>query len=374
PSPGEAGGTNDPSGTNGDPTGGQVEACVPSPVGGDLCARASLPIPSPAQLAQAALQALVNLAWGPLIGALIRGFYSVVAGDAFGEASRQIAGLLLGTPDLLVASGGMENVQRLVDVCRDAALALCVALFAFTALQAMLGNVVAPAGLLGRLVAVLFAVGFYRDLVRWLLRGADALTQGVLAIGQDRTTDLFAALLTATEPFWMLLGLVGAVLVIVLGVVKILGLGFLLLTYVVGPVLLPLALHPRAAGFVEVWAEHFVKALLWPALWAIELRLFGALIGGLGLVSGASATATLRGNVVAGLATLATVWLLLVTPWGIHTKLTLRQTVGVVVRTVGAGALLAATGGSAATITAAAAHGLRSRRAAPTAEAHSEGQ
>ena len=354
------------SGVSGSSGNGTGQACL-----GTLCVSVDIPIPNPGQLANAVLQSLVTLPWGPLVTAMIKGFYTATIGDTFNEVSQQIALILLSTPNLLLDGGGMRNIQQLVDAFRGVAAALCLAIFAFTVVQLLLGQLETPLGLLGRLAGVLFAIGFYRDLISWLLRGTATITAAILTIGQDETTDLvphlLLALLPTTTSLWFLISIAGALTIIVLGVVKILGLGFLLLTYVAGPLLLPLAIHPRAAGFVEAWAEHLVKALLWPALWAIELRIFGALTGGLGLLTGVDA-AMVRGNIFTALAAMAMLCLLVATPWGVHTKITLRQTVGVVLRHVGEGVALAATGGMATTVKGAAMYTMRQRRSpAPVA-------
>ena len=72
--------------------------------------------------------------------------------------------------------------------------------------------------------------------------------------------------------------------------------------------------------------------------------------------------AMVRGNIFTALAAMAMLCLLVATPWGIHTKITLRQTVGVVLRHVGEGLALAATGGMATTIKGAARYTMRQRR------------
>ncbi len=188
----------------------------------------------------------------------------------------------------------------------------------------------------------------------------------VYATGGDATTPVFGtalkALVPVAAPFWYVLGLGGALLLLAICVVKILGFAFLLLTYTAGPLLLPLGLHPRTAPWVGVWAEHLVKALLWPVLWALEFRLFGALAGGVaffnpdGSVNGAS----LQGGALGALTALAMLVLMAGTPWVLHTRFTPRATVGGAAQSAGRqlgraadAAVAISTGGASLTVKAA---------------------
>ncbi len=327
-------------------------------------------LPTPASLARAVLGALD---WTALLTGLLKGFYAVLVGDGIQQLGDQLAGFVLATPNLLAEDGGMGNVQRLVDDLRAAAVGACLVVFTFTVVQFTAGREQEPAAALGRLGAVLLALGFYRPLVGWLLQGASALSSGIQHVGADTTTGAFTGalklLLPAAAPLWYLLGLLGALLVIAIGVVKIVGLAFLLLTYVAGPLLLPLGIHPRTAGWVGVWAEHLVKALLWPVLWALEFRVFGAIAGGLTLTD-ARGQFSLGTGALGALTALALLAIMAGTPWALHTQFTLRQGAQVVVRQAGRAAdaaVAAATGGASLTVKGAVAGALASRRAAPPA-------
>jgi len=327
-------------------------------------------LPTPASLARAVLGALD---WTALLTGLLKGLYAVLVGDGIQQLGDQLAGFVLATPNLLAEDGGMGNVQRLVDDLRAAAVGACLVVFTFTVVQFTAGREQEPAAALGRLGAVLLALGFYRPLVGWLLQGASALSSGVQRVGTDTTTGAFTGalklLLPAAAPLWYLLALLGALLVIAIGVAKIVGLAFLLLTYVAGPLLLPLGIHPRTAGWVGVWAEHLVKALLWPVLWALEFRVFGAIAGGLTLTD-ARGQFSLGTGALGALTALALLAIMAGTPWALHTQFTLRQGAQVVVRQAGRAAdaaVAAATGGASLTVKGAVAGALAGRRAAPPA-------
>jgi len=336
--------------------------------GGD--SGAGFGLPTPASLARAVLGALD---WTALLTGLLKGLYAVLVGDGIQQLGDQLAGFVLATPNLLAEDGGMGNVQRLVDDLRAAAVGACLVAFTFTVVQFTAGREQEPAAALGRLGAVLLALGFYRPLVGWLLQGASALSSGIQHVGADTTTGAFTGalklLLPAAAPLWYLLALLGALLVIAIGVAKIVGLAFLLLTYVAGPLLLPLGIHPRTAGWVGVWAEHLVKALLWPVLWALEFRVFGAIAGGLTLTD-ARGQFSLGTGALGALTALALLAIMAGTPWALHTQFTLRQGAQVVVRQAGRAAdaaVATATGGASLTVKGAVAGALASRRAAPPA-------
>jgi len=343
-------------------------------------------LPTPASLARSILGALDFQA---LLTALIKGLWETLVGDGFEQIGGDVARLLLATPDLRVDGGGMGNVQRLVDDLRYAAMFACIVAFVLTVVQFMLGQEQAPQAALGRLGAVLFLLGFYRQLVGWLVEGASALAVGVFSVGGDRTTPAFTGLLqalvpigaTTALPLFYLLALVGALLVVAIGAVKILGFAFLLLTYVAGPLLLPLGIHPRTAGWVGVWAEHLVKALLWPVLWALEFRLFGALAGGLTLVDAGGAVdgSSLAQGSLGALTALALLALMAGTPWAFHTQFTLKAGAQALGRQVGRAAdaaAVVATGGAAVSVRGAVAHTIRAQgaaRAQAAARAGSDG-
>ncbi len=314
--------------------------------------------------------ALGAIDWKAVLTGLLKGLYELVVGDGIMQLGDQIAGFLLATPNLLAEDGGMANIQRLVDALRLAAVGACLVAFTLTVVHFMAGHEQAPQAALGRLLAVLVALGFYRTFVGWLLRGANAIALGVLAIGGDTTTGYVTgalkALIPAALPLWYLLSLIGGGLIIAIGVVKILGIAFLLLTYAAGPLLLPLGIHPRTAGWVGLWAEHLLKALLWPILWAVEFRIFGAIAGGLTFFD-AQGQFSLGIGALGALTALALLVIMAGTPWTFHARFTVTRYGQVVVqqagRLVGA-ATLAATGGAATTLGGAAALNARARGAA----------
>jgi hypothetical protein len=221
---------------------------------------------------------------GDWIGKLLRGLWKALGVDVIGTFGDQIAGWLLQNPDLTASAGQMGNVQRMADALRLASLSLVVVLFLVAVYRFWLGGEEAPQASLGRLLAVLFALGFYKPLVGWLIGGSNALTDGVLHAGTNAADLEFGVLLTAipdTGALWTLAGVIALAFLVLLGVVRMLGFAFLLVLYVAGPLILPLGLVPETAGYCALWAKHGAKLLFWPVVWAIEFRLFDALKEGL---------------------------------------------------------------------------------------------
>jgi len=220
---------------------------------------------------------------GDWIAKLLAGAWKALGVDGIKEFGDQIAGWLLRNPDLATSAGQMGNVQRMVDTLRLAAVSVCIALFAAGVYRVWLGGD-PPVSSLGRLLAVLVTLGFYRTFVGWIVGASNALTDGMLHAGTNATPSGFGALLAAipgTSPIWALAGVIALVFLFVLGVVRLLGYAFLLVAYVLGPVVLPLGLLPETASYCGLWAKHGIKLLVWPMLWAIEFRLFDALKEGL---------------------------------------------------------------------------------------------
>ena len=319
-----------------------------------------------------AARVLAALDWKALLTALLQGAWAVLVGDGVERIGGELGALLLLTPDLRRVEAQQGNIQGLVDALRTGMVGACTVAFVVTIGQFVLGQEGDPRGPLARLGAVLFALGFYRQLVGWVVEAAAVITAGVYTAGADTTTATFPAMLKAlvplAAPLWYLLSLLGVALLIAVCVVKIIGFALLLLAYVAGPLLLPLAIHPRTAGWVGVWAEHLVKILCWPVVWALEFRVFGALAGGLTFVGpgGTVAGQSLASGAFGALTALATLVLMAYTPWLLHTRFTLRQGAQVVMQQAGrvaGAAAVVATGGAAVSVRGAVAHTIRQRGA-----------
>jgi len=292
---------------------------------------------------------------GDWIGKLLRGLWKALGVDVIGKFGDEIAGWLLKNPDLTTSAGQMGNVQRMADALRLASLSLVIVLFLVSVYRFWLGGEQAPQASLGRLLGVLFALGFYKPLVGWLIGGSNALTDGVLHTGTNVAPPSFGAILTAipdTGALWALAGVIALAFLMVIGVVRMLGFAFLLVLYVAGPLILPLGLVPETAGYCALWAKHGAKLLFWPVVWAIEFRLFDALREGLYLPDSVGHT------ILAPFAALGMLLVMVKTPVLLHsgsfeqharTAGRVARTVVVTMATGGAGGAAASAGSGTAT-------------------------
>jgi len=252
---------------------------------------------------------------GAWIGKLLTGLWKALGVNGITGFGDDIAGWLLTNPNLTATDGQMGNVQRMADALRLASLSLVIVLFLATVYRFWLGGETAPTAALGRLVTVLFALGFYKQLVGLLVAASNALAQGALHAGTNAAHPDFGAILGAipgTSPLWALMGVISLGFLFVLGVVRMLGFAFLLVAYVLGPLVLPLGLVPETSGYCMAWAKHTAKLLFWPTLWAVEFRLFDALKEGLYLPGSVGHT------VLAPFAALGMLLVMMKTPMHLH--------------------------------------------------------
>jgi len=146
---------------------------------------------------------------GAWIGKLLTGLWKALGVNGITGFGDDIAGWLLTNPNLTATDGQMGNVQRMVDALRLASLSLVIVLFLATVYRFWLGGETAPTAALGRLVTVLFALGFYKQLVGLLVAASNAVAQGALHAGTNGAHPDFGAILGAipgTSPLWALIG------------------------------------------------------------------------------------------------------------------------------------------------------------------------
>jgi len=285
---------------------------------------------------------------GDWIAKLFAGLWKALGVDGIKAFGDNIAGWLLINPNLTTTSGQMGNVQRMVDALQLAALSLVIMLFIAAVYRVWLGGEASPVATLGRLGAVLFALGFYRSLAGLLVDASNAVSGGVLHAGANPVPTGFGAFLEAipgTSPLWSLAGVIALALLFALGIVRMLGFAFLLVAYVLGPVMLPLGLLPETAGYCALWGKHSVKLLFWPAIWAVEFRLFDALREGLYLPQGSVGQA-----VLAPFAALGMLLVMFRTPLMLHSA-SFEGYVRTATRVVRAAVVTAASGGTGAFFT-----------------------
>ncbi len=105
----------------------------------------------------------------------------------------------------------------------------------------------------------------------------------------------------------MIVGIVGLVFVLFLGVMRLMAFVYLLLLYVFGPLVIPLWLHPGSANYFDFWWRSLIRVLAWSVVWAVEFKLFRAVLA-------MAATTNVAAAAVAPLAALALLFVMYKTP------------------------------------------------------------
>ncbi len=214
----------------------------------------------------------------------VYGAWKAVGGNEIKGLGNQIAALMLTNPDVTIRDGGMGAVQKLVDGMLAVSIPLLIAIWVPTVWRFCYGWEASPLGALTRLTLAIFLLGFYRLLFRYAVDGSNALTYGVLGAGAPSAgfTEILRFGTTAAMPglsaLWVIVGIVGIVFVLFLAVLRIMALTYILLLYVFGPLVIPLWLHPGSANYFDFWWRSLIRVLAWSIVWAVEFRLFGAVL------------------------------------------------------------------------------------------------
>ncbi len=212
------------------------------------------------------------------------GAWAAVGGNQIKGLGNQIAALMLTNPDVTRGGGELQPVQDLVNGFILVALPLLIVMWVPTVWCFCYGRLLDPTGALTRLTIVIFLLGFYRTLFRHAINGSNALTFSVLDAGSSRTgfDEMLRFGAGAAPPglqvLYILLGIVGLVFVLFLGVMHLMAFAYLLLLYVFGPLVIPLWLHPGSASYFEFWWKSALRVLAWSVVWAVEFKLFGAVV------------------------------------------------------------------------------------------------
>lgn len=319
-------------------------SCVTFPGLGRMC------LPSAGDVANAVFQ-MVMQNMGALIDAIAKGIHDSISA-ATAPVLDLIARFLFAYPNITSSKGALASLQALVRDFQLAAVALCTAVFTATLIQFLRGHAGATEDTLYRLGACLVALAFYPQIFHWLLRGATEIVNGILTAGPtpDATglTIVLATLLPAASALWFVLATIGAIIVLVLGVVKIIGWALLITMYVAGPLLIPLAIHPMTARYVLQHTERLIKVLLWPALLALQFRILAMLTSGFALMDGTDLA--LAEGALGALTSFGMLILIVKTSWSFHFDVSLvtiaQSTVNVATRATNTAALFASGGAS----------------------------
>ncbi|MDP9382272.1 MAG: hypothetical protein M3Q29_19455 [Chloroflexota bacterium] len=212
------------------------------------------------------------------------GAWKAVGGNEIEGLGNQIAALMLTNPDVTIRDGGMVAVQDLVNGMLAVSIPLLIAIWVPSVWRFCYGRLTDPSAAITRLTLAIFLLGFYRMLFRYIIDGSNALTYGVLDAGGRPAgfADILDFGASASMPglsaLWVIVGIVGLVFVLFLGVMRLMALTYILLLYVFGPLVIPLWLHPGTATYFDFWWRSLLRVLAWSVVWAVEFKLFGAVL------------------------------------------------------------------------------------------------
>ncbi|MDP9350845.1 MAG: hypothetical protein M3P51_04805 [Chloroflexota bacterium] len=208
----------------------------------------------------------------------VYGAWNAAGGDEVEGIGTQLAALMLTNPDPTVAGGGMKSLQNVVDSLIAFSLSLITMMFVISVWRFSYGDLQQPQTALFRLAGAIFLLGFYRLLFRYIVGASNAATYTILggpAVEGASVVQVFAHIVPTTA-LWAIVALVALVFVLMLGFLRVVGLLYILVLYVLGPLAIPMMMDKSTHGYFEFWWKSLVRALAVSVAWAVELRLFDA--------------------------------------------------------------------------------------------------
>jgi hypothetical protein len=208
------------------------------------------------------------------------GAWNAAGGDEIEGLGSQLAALMLTNPDPTVAGDGMAGLQGVVDALIAFSLSLITVMFVISVWRFSYGNLQQPQSALYKLAGAIFLLGFYRTLFRYVIGASNAATYTILGgstRGGANLTELLAHI-APTTALWVIAGLLALVFVLMLGFLRVLGILYILVLYALGPLMIPMILDESTASYFAFWWRSLIRVLAWSVVWAVEMRLFDAVL------------------------------------------------------------------------------------------------
>ncbi|MDP9374372.1 MAG: hypothetical protein M3Q65_18360, partial [Chloroflexota bacterium] len=254
-------------------------------LGGGAAAGAAVTPGSNTLASQLVQTALGAVDWGAILRSLLEATKEALAGGS--GLAADVATWLLQTPPITEDTPELRPLHELANALRFSTLSLLIVLFLATVYKTWFLGQGRPAEVFARLGGAALLLGCYPLVVRKAIEAANALTAGILraAVPMERPDLAFVlGAVSGNTPFTTAaLGVVGLVFVWLIAFLRVLGIVYLVALYVAGPLLIPCALLEQTAGWFRFWWESALRLLAWGPLWAIEVKLFTAIISGMGL-------------------------------------------------------------------------------------------
>ncbi len=221
----------------------------------------------------------------------VYGAWNAAGGDEVEGMGNQLEALLLTNPDPTVAGAGMKSLQTLVDSMITFSLSLITVMFVISVWRFSYGDLQQPQTALFRLAGAIFLLGFYRLLFRYIIAASNAATYTILGGSSVEDAGLAQVVryIVPTSALWAIVSLIALVFVLMLGFVRVMGLVYILVLYVMGPLVIPLMMDKSTQGYFDFWWKSLIRVLTWSVVWAVELKLFDALVA-MGTTGGVAET------------------------------------------------------------------------------------
>ncbi len=221
----------------------------------------------------------------------VYGAWNAAGGDEVKGIGNQLEALMLTNPDPTVAGGGMKSVQTLVDSMIVFSLSLVTVMFVVSVWRFSYGDLQQPQTALFRLAGAIFLLGFYRLLFRYMVGASNAATYTILG-GSSTESASVAEVFAQIVPIgalWAIVSLIALVFVLMLGFVRVMGFVYILVLYALGPLVIPLMMDKSTQGYFDFWWRSLVRVLAWSIVWAVEMKLFDAIVA-MGIAGGVAET------------------------------------------------------------------------------------
>ncbi|MDP9380082.1 MAG: hypothetical protein M3Q29_08015 [Chloroflexota bacterium] len=220
----------------------------------------------------------------------VYGAWNAAGGDEVEGMGNQLEALLLTNPDPTVAGAGMKSLQTLVDSMITFSLSLITVMFVISVWRFSYGDLQQPQGALFRLAGAIFLLGFYRLLFRYIIAASNAATYTILGGSSVEDAGLAQVVryIVPTSALWAIVSLIALVFVLMLGFLRVMGLVYILVLYVMGPLVIPLMMDKSTQSYFDYWWRSLLRVLAWSIVWAVELKLFDA-VTAMGVTGGVTA-------------------------------------------------------------------------------------
>ncbi len=251
---------------------------------------------------------------------------SIVGKDGLGNIASDVGAWLVHTPNVAMGPGSGGLLGELVGYIQAAAMAAMTCAIALTVFRVWMGLEPSPQAALLRILALSLLLALYKPGIGWAIEASNGVSTAIFALDSGEQSNVWSGVRNTVfvqnaVPGWLVLNSIVAVasffMLMAIGFVRILSIVAFMVMYVIGPLALLTAVFPDS-GWFDRWWRVGVQALVWPVLWAVELKLF--------IVVGATLAAeSIGGAFVAPLLQLALLYAIFKTPgWVKNSQITTR--------------------------------------------------